>query len=184
MLEFRDGLSDHFYVGDIGMGLGFVIDSKVYFGADGSAGEFRSVHWRPGHRSQFAIADEEAANILQRPEELSRMVDEISQHIAFLVNTLNLKAVYLGGDVATYPDLLISTIRAAIINNWPYSENVDCRVELAAHARDIVSIGAAAMVLDHIFSEPRLHNGIRGRNDIWNTILSIRSSSISQHRQK
>ena len=174
LLEFRSGPEQAFYGGDIGMGLGFVIDGSVYYGGDGSAGEFRSLYWHPGFRNQFAVPDSEASGILERPDVLVRLVDEIAKHVALFVNTLNLKRVYIGGDVGTIKDLLIGTIETAIENNWPYDEPVGCGVELATHAQDIVAVGAAAMVLEHVFEEPALSMGLRERNSLWQQIMAHR----------
>jgi len=171
LLEFRDGHGTSAYGGDIGLGFGFVLDGKVYYGPDGSAGEFRSLYWHQGYRNQFAIPDAEAKDVLHRPDVLPRLVDEIAQHVAVFVNTLNLKGVYVGGDVGSIKELLLGAIRSAISTNWPYDEPVGCRVEMATHLRDMVAVGAAAMVLEHIFSEPTLPAGLKARNDLWQTIL-------------
>ncbi len=180
LLEFRSGPSRSIYGGDIGMGLGFVIDGSVYYGETGSAGEFRSLFWHPGFTNQFAVPDNEAVDILNRPDSLSRLVDEIAKHVALLVNTLNLRRVYIGGDVATVHDELIGAIKAAIRRYWPYDDLVDCDVELCSHARNIVAIGAGAMVLEHLFKEPVLRAGLDERNRLWRQILAYRASRSAQ----
>lgn len=177
LLEFRTGPARSMYGGDIGMGLGFVIDGSVYYGETGSAGEFRSVFWHPGFTNQFAIPDVEAVDVLNRPDVLPRLVEEIAKHVALLVNTLNLGRVYIGGDVGSIQDLLVGTIQSAIASNWPYDDRVECGVELATHAQDIVAVGAAAMVLEHIFEEPVLPLGLRERNGLWQQILAQRAVS-------
>ncbi len=177
LLEFRSGPSRSIYGGDIGMGLGFVIDGSVYYGETGSAGEFRSLFWHPGFTNQFALPDSDAVDILSRPDELARLIHEIAKHVALLVNTLNLRRVYVGGDVAGIHGLLIGAIRSAIEGNWPYDDPVDCDVELATHAQDIVAIGAAAMVLEHIFEEPVLRADLGARNRLWRQILAQRAEA-------
>lgn len=177
LLEFRSERDSHAYGGDIALGLGFVFDGRVYYGTDGSAGEFRSLYWHQGYRNQFAIPDEEAGAILSRADAVRRLVDEVAQHVALFVNTLNLKAVYVGGDVGPIQDLLLGTIRSAIATNWPYDEPVECGVEVASHARDTVAVGAAAMVLEHIFGDPSFPDGLQHQNAIWRSVLSARSKA-------
>ncbi len=175
LLEFRTGPARSMYGGDIGLGLGFVIDGSVYYGETGSAGEFRSLFWHPGYTNQFAVPDVEAVDVLNRPDVLPRLVDEIARHVALLVNTLNLGRVYVGGDVGSIQELLIATIETAIAGNWPYDDRVECGVELATHAQDIVAVGAAAMVLEHIFEEPVMPMGLRERNVLWQQIVANRA---------
>lgn len=164
------------YGGDIGLGLGFVIDGSVYYGGSGSAGEFRSIYWHPGYRNQFAIPDTEAHDVLHRPDALPRLVEELASHVGLLANTLDLEVVYVGGDVAPIKDLLMGAISTAIQNNWPYDEERECRVELATLDEDIVAVGAAANVLEQIFGEPILAEGLRERNQIWKSIVAARTA--------
>jgi predicted NBD/HSP70 family sugar kinase len=177
LLEFRGERDSSAYGGDIGLGLGFVFDGKVYYGTDGSAGEFRSLYWHQGYRNQFGIPNEESASILSRSDAVRRLVDEIAEHVALFVNTLNLKGVYVGGDVGSIEDLLLGTIRSAVATNWPYDEPVDCVVEVATHPRDTVAVGAAAMVLEHIFGEPNFPAGLQVQNSIWKRVMTARSNS-------
>jgi predicted NBD/HSP70 family sugar kinase len=177
LIEFRTAPQRQMYGGDIGLGLGFVIGDTVYYGANGTAGEFRSIFWHPGYRNQFSIPDNEAHDILDRPDVLPRLVDEMASNIALLANSLDLGAVYIGGDVGPIKDLLLGSFESAIRNNWPYDDPVPCRVELSSLEGDIVSSGAAAMVLEHIFAEPALAAGLRIRNSIWRNILSARTAA-------
>ncbi len=174
LTEFRRPDDRHMYGGDIGVGFGFVIDGAVYYGTTGAAGEFRSVNWHPGYTNQFAIPDSEAHDIVNRPDALPRLVEELAAHAALLVNVLDLGAIYIGGDVAPISDLMLGAISAAIENNWPYDESRGCRVELASLDSDIVAVGSAAMVLEEIFSEPLLPSGLAQRNQMWKTIFAAR----------
>jgi hypothetical protein len=56
---------------------------------------------------------------------------------------------------------------------------VGCSVEAATHETDIVAIGAAAMILDHIFEEPVLPSGLRDRNELWARIMEGRKLPIA-----
>jgi len=176
LTEFRRPADRHMYGGDIGVGLGFVIDGTVYYGTTGAAGEFRSVNWHPGYTNQFAIPDSEAHNIVSRPDALPRLVEELAAHAALLVNVLDLGAVYIGGDIGPISDLMLGAVSAAIENNWPYDEPRGCRVELASLDSDIVAVGSAAMVLEEIFSEPLLPSGLAQRNRVWKTIFGARQA--------
>ena len=174
LVEFISAPERHLYGGDIGLGLGFVIGDQVYYGSTGAAGEFRSVFWHPGYTNQFSIPDTEAHDILNRPDVLPRLVDEMAGNVAMFANSLDLGAIYVGGDVAPIKDLLIGSFETAIKNNWSYDDADRVRVELSTLEGDIASSGAAAMVLEHIFAEPALASGLKDQNLIWKSILSAR----------
>lgn len=177
LLEFRSPPQRSMYGGDIGVGLGLVIDESVYYGETGSAGEFRSIYWHPGYANQLAIPDNEARGILNRPDVLPRLVEELAAHVGLFVNSLDLGAVYVGGDVEPVKDLIVGAFESAISNNWPYEERKPCRVELTSLSDDIVAVGAASMMLEHIFEEPVLPAGLRTRNRLWRSILAAREAA-------
>ncbi|MFW5685966.1 MAG: ROK family transcriptional regulator [Spirochaetota bacterium] len=177
LIEFRTPPQREHYGGDIGVGFGFVIDGSVYYGGSGAAGEFRSLYWHPGYRNQLAVPDAEAHDVLDKPDVLPRVIEELASHVGVFANVLDLGAVYVGGDVSTIKDLVLGSFYSAIQNNWPYDEERDCVVELASLEDDIVAVGAASMVLEHIFQEPVLPAGLRARNRVWQTILSARAAA-------
>ena len=177
LLEFRSPPERHVFGGDIGVGFGVVIDGAVYYGSTGAAGEFRSLYWHPGYTNQFAIPDNEAHGILGKPDVLPRLIEELAAHVGILVNVLDLGAVYVGGDVGSLEELIVGSFSSAINNNWPYDEDKSCRVEFARLNDDIVAVGAAAMVLEHVFEEPLFPAGLHARNELWNSILTARPSS-------
>ena len=181
LLEFRSAPERTVFGGDIGVGFGIVLDHRVYYGATGAAGEFRSIFWHPGYTNQFAIPDGEAHNILTKPDVLPRFVEELAGNVGLISNVLDLGAVYVGGDVAPIRDLLMGSFVSAINNNWPYDEEKLCRVELASLDSDIVAVGAAAMVLERIFSEPALPAGLTAQNEIWQFILRGRTAAGASH---
>ena len=180
LLEFRGGAGRaELYGGEIALGLGFVLNGSVYYGEDGSAGEFRSLFWHPGYKNQFAVDDEDAVDILARPAALSTLIEELARHIALFVNTLNLKKVHIGGDTSSIREAVVDAVQEAIRHNWPYDEPVGCSVEVSTYDTDIVAIGAAAMILEHIFEEPVLPSGLRDRNTIWSRIMEGRKRPIT-----
>ncbi len=174
LLELRKGPASATYGGGVGLGLGFVINGTVYYGENGSAGEFRSIDWTPKYSSQFSIRDADVIDISEKAQAMDAMIEQLARHLALFVNTLNLKKIYIGGDAGEFGPRIVETVRTAIQNNWPYSEPVDCAVQLAVSDAETVAVGAAAMVLERIFEEPILPSGLRDRNHIWTQIIRAR----------
>ncbi|HUH45271.1 MAG TPA: hypothetical protein VLZ44_08905, partial [Treponemataceae bacterium] len=81
---------------------------------------------------------------------------ELAQHIAFLVNTLNINQVYIGGIDKKYAEQLIDSINTRIRFQWPYKAKQNYKVSLASLEMFAVSYGAAAMFLEQIFALPNL----------------------------
>lgn len=152
--EFRKGRTSGQEYWGIAVGMGLVLDGKVRHGDSFSAGEFKSLYWREGNSSQFSLSDAESRRIKDDAELRSRVIKELTEHVAFLVNTLNLTCVVIGGEIAKYKDEITELLRAAIQGNWSYANEVECAIEFAALGDLAVAYGAAGMFLERIFSIP------------------------------
>ncbi|HEY9595465.1 MAG TPA: ROK family transcriptional regulator [Spirochaetia bacterium] len=152
--EFRKGrTSDPGYWG-VAVGFAFVLNGRVYHGEDFSAGEFQSILWEEGNQGQFSVHDDESRRVKEDPAVRSRIFTELSAHIAFLVNTLNLTSVVIGGEIASYRQDLAATLQREIQRNWSYENEVRCSIEFAAFGDRAVAYGAAGMFLERFFSVP------------------------------
>jgi predicted NBD/HSP70 family sugar kinase len=145
----------------IAVGLGFVLNGKVHYGEGFSAGEFQSILWKDDNHGQFSISDEDSRRITTDPKILAKAIDELSAHIAFLVNTLNLTSVVIGGEIAKYRHQIVTSLEDAIQQNWSYRNKVDCTIEFATLGDMAVAYGAAGMFLERFFSIPEVAEGPR-----------------------
>jgi hypothetical protein len=133
-----------------------VLNGKVHYGDGCSAGEFQSILWNEANHGQFSLSDEDSRRIATDPGILSRVIDELSAHIAFLVNTLNLTSVVIGGEIAKYREQIVPSLQNAIQQNWSYQNRVDCSIEFATMGDLAVAYGAAGMFLERFFSIPAI----------------------------
>ncbi len=138
------------------LGLGLVIDGKVHHGTGHSAGEFRSILYRPNQVNQFSLADEEARRFLMDPEVDAKVVRELAQHVAFLVHTLNFERVVIGGPIEALADDLIPEIEKEMKDKWAYPGPVNCTISLSRLGDRAVAFGAAAMFLEHLITIPNV----------------------------
>ncbi len=139
---------------NLSIGLGLVINGKIFHGSNSAAGEFRSILWKSGSPTQFSTGTDFLTSL--ESEEAAPMFKELSQNIALLVNTLALDAVYVGGIEKKYADEIVKYIREEIVYLWPYEWNKTALVTTATISDSAVSFGAASMVLDKLFSVPEL----------------------------
>lgn len=140
---------------NISVGLGLVLNGKIYHGANSAAGEFRSIFWKSTSPTQFSIG-ENNMNTLDDASITEPMFQELAKNIAFLVNTLTLDVVYVGGLEQKYTDQIVSYIRDEIVYLWPYQWSKTALVSPATFSSRVVAFGAATMVLDKIFCLPEL----------------------------
>ena len=154
LVEFRDIRDRRRMVERTGVGMGIVIDGRVHYGRDCSAGEFRSVFRTPDSMGQFSLAPEEAFRVEQDPAILARFIRELSKNIAMLVNTLNLDHVFLGGTIERYEREVQPVVVEEIRLNWPYPQaDVRCDVRFSSQGEKAVAYGAAGVVLNRLFAE-------------------------------
>ena len=136
----------------IGLGIGFVLNGKLHRGQGFSAGEFRSINLDEGSR-QFSIENKRVIHMDHDSSALMEFLDELSRHMAFLINTLNLDHIFLGGDIVKYKEELTPVLESAIAKNWAYRKIIKdkCAIYYSTHGKFAVAYGAAGMMINKIF---------------------------------
>jgi predicted NBD/HSP70 family sugar kinase len=153
LVEFRDIKDRNRFHEKTAVGIGIVINGRVHYGHSYSAGEFRSAFCTAECKGQFSLSDEEAFRIEEDPQILSRFIRELSQNIAMMVNTFNLGHVFLGGHIERYRKEVQAVLAEAIQRNWPYPDEVHCRIHFSSLGEKAVAYGAAGMVLHRLFTD-------------------------------
>ncbi|MCG8570236.1 MAG: ROK family transcriptional regulator [Spirochaetes bacterium] len=157
--EFREGMSDKtsYLFGDFAVGVGIVINGKVYYGSDFSAGEFRSIFWKNQNKSQFSLTDNEIREAGHDYHLFEQVMRELAKNLALLVNTFNFSHLYLGGFIKDHDQEIISILNDEIQHNWPYYDSVKCRISFSALGYQVVAYGAAGMIVEKLFSLPEIN---------------------------
>ena len=141
---------------NLSIGLGLVMNGRLVKGPECSAGEFRSMLWKEGNRGQFFSGQDSFASIIADNNEMNSIFYELAQHIAFLVNTLNLQLVYIGGIEPQHARQIENYIRERVKIQWPYERKSVFDVRMASFGSLSVSYGAAAMFIEQLFALPSL----------------------------
>lgn len=158
-------------VKNLSVGMGLVLNGKMYRGAEASAGEFRSILW-DGGAGQFSslVVSTEAETSGSGAEglppddngaSLDMVFHELACHVAFIVNVLNLDGVYIGGLADGLTERLSALVRDRIEFQWPYGIPRGYKVRTVSLGQFAVSYGAAAMVLEDFFALPSLSGAPR-----------------------
>lgn len=166
LVQLRQSATGKHLYGGIGVGLGVAINGTLYPGSRFTAGEFRSVFWDRRSVGQFSLTAEEAASVTTDAALRQRLFRELAQNMALVINVLGLDHLFVGGDVMRYQDELTPIIREELHNNWPYETGINCEIHYSSYGHQAVVIGAAAMMLDRLFSDQIFPLGdIRNRHE-------------------
>lgn len=141
---------------NLSVGLGIIMNGKIVKGPESSAGEFRSMLWENGNKGQFFSGEDSLASVLTDNDAINSVFFELAQHVAFLVNTLNLQVVYIGGIEQRYAEQIEEIIKERIHLQWPYKQKKNLIIRSATFGSLSVAYGAASMYIDQFFSLPSL----------------------------
>lgn len=155
MAEFRHQMPIVSSPKTLAVGFGLILDGKIYHGSQATAGEFRSILWSAESPTQFAESAKKIDS-LDDKEVTNPIFKELAQNIAFLSNTLNFDIVYIGGLEREYAEEIVKFTREAIVYLWPYEWTKTTFVTTGKISNQVVSYGAASMVLDKLFAIPEL----------------------------
>lgn len=149
---------------NLAVGLGLVLNSQILKGPDDSAGEFRSMLWEEGNKGQFCAGEGNLSSTITDNEELHSIFFELAQHIAFLVNTLNLSTVIVGGIEKSYLNILKGYVEERIKIQWSYKNQRDIQIKMASYGQFAVAHGAASMYLTKLFAIPQNFQNVIDNN--------------------
>jgi predicted NBD/HSP70 family sugar kinase len=153
LVEFRNVKDRTRFHEKTAVGIGIVINGRVHYGHRYSAGEFRSTFCTPQNKGQFSLTEEEAYRIEEDSEVLHRFIRELAKNTALMVNTFNLSHVFLGGDIERYKREVRAVLGEEIERNWPYPDEVRCKIRFSSLGDKSVAYGAAGMVLHRLFAD-------------------------------
>ncbi len=142
---------------NLSVGFGFIVNGQTHYGRDFSAGEFRSILWKPGNLGQFQSEEGNDERLGSDGSATRAIFEELASHVAFLVNALNLNHVFIGGLSGELTDSLALAIRREIAVKWPYALAHRYEVLPASLGIEAVAYGAAGHCLQRFFSLPNIH---------------------------
>jgi predicted NBD/HSP70 family sugar kinase len=138
--------------GGLGIGFGVVLGGKVFAGAHGHAGEFRSAFCDGPGNLQFSLPCETLSRIDRDSQALAAAADELARNMAMLVNTMDFDRVYVGGDMESLGIDFPALLRRRLAENWMYSVPKQVDIRYSNLDSQAVAFGAAGMVLDKLLS--------------------------------
>jgi predicted NBD/HSP70 family sugar kinase len=152
LVEFKQAIVPHEEYGGVGIGFGIVLNGKVHYGSNSSAGEFRSVLCSQQNGLQVSLTKEELSRILTDKSVLDKFATELSKNIAMLVNTLDFSQIFVGGDIENCDFDFCHILEEKIQENWMYPLKKNIGIHYSSLGAKSVAFGAAGMFIQHLFS--------------------------------
>ncbi|MDC7233301.1 MAG: ROK family transcriptional regulator [Spirochaetales bacterium] len=152
--EFRDQNLRNTGHPSLSVGMGLVLRGQVHYGKDYSAGEFTSVLKAAGQPGQFSQSPEELGRNWKEQNQVMKTILEIGRNTAFLVNTLNLSRIVVGGVLQDYSEDVRRILMECIQESWPYEGEVRCQIEFSSRGDFTVANGACGFYLEKMFGLP------------------------------
>lgn len=156
LVEFRRDPRSLGQAGGIGIGFGIVLGGKVYSGAHGNAGEFRSAFCDGPGELQLSLPKATLTRLDSDRGALLAAADELARNAAMLVNTMDFERVYVGGDIEALDVDFPALLRRRLEENWMYPFPKEVDIHYSSLGGKAVAYGAAGMVLDRLVSEQTL----------------------------
>lgn len=155
----------------VGIGLGIVIEGKVYRGVNHRAGEFRSAFLNRNDHSEVSISVQDTRQLKNKPAVKRRLFAEILQNLGFAVSLLNPGSILIGGDIAGDEELIRSILKEELQSTQQYFNRSQCTVETLQDVTFDAAKGAAANMLTELYQIPQA--GMQGMSRrIWTYMLA------------
>lgn len=135
----------------LAVGLGMVIDEKVHFGRDFSAGEYISPTCFPGNIGQFPMTEETLHTLKSDGQIMEYVKKDLTRDIAFLANIMGFNKIVFGGDVIQFLSDLIPVLKDQLSISTTHSRAEEMEILPSAQGEFAVAYGAASMVMEKIF---------------------------------
>ncbi len=159
------------YKGGLAIGIGVVVDNKVYYGFNHASGEFKSVFWENGHDYQFG-SEEAIKSVNRLPGVLTdEVLEELLLNLSTILSVLNPQRVVVGGCIGRYTDRINALIKSKFSENQIAEKHSKCCFVESNNGVYDVAIGAASMFIEKLFRVPELSEADCMCNISWENLF-------------
>lgn len=157
----------------IGIGLGLVLNDEIYHGFTHRAGEFRSLFFKESGNvpGQISLTPVEMNSIREDESVRRKLVVELLRTMMLLMHIINPRALFIGGDLAPYKNLVISVLDQDLNREWNALSRGGFEIEVLSQAENDAAWGAAAAILDALYSIPQV-GGREQDTRVWQSLLA------------
>ena len=139
----------------VGVGLGLIIDGRLFHGTTFRAGEFHSAFTDPGSSVEVSLSIEESRRLSGDPELLRRFVSELLRNLVSVVSLLNPGSILIGGDLAGRGALIREILSGELKSTADFFEHAGCSLFVPKDVSYDAASGAAARILRQLYHMPQ-----------------------------
>jgi len=172
LLEFQDPNPRLGQQSGVSLGLGVVLNGELHYGHNFEAGEFRSVFWKQGRRSQTGIPDQDLEAIARDPAILDRYLEEMLVNMIPICSILAPQRILLCGEAGRAHQRIQRLLNGPLADTWLGASGLASRFEPSGRATEAVAVGAAARILMTLFNSRSLSKSAQGSSLDWEDLLS------------
>lgn len=172
LLEFQDPNPRLGQDSGVSLGLGVVLGGEVHYGRHFEAGEFRSVFWRKGRRSQTGIDDRDLEAIARDPAVLDRYLEEVLLNLIPICSLLSPQRVLLCGEAGRAYPRIQALIEGPLASTWLAASGLGQRLAPSPRGVEAVAVGAAARMIMTLFNSRSLAKSAQPPGLDWDTLLA------------
>jgi len=164
----------------IGIGMGLVVNGKLYTGQTQEAGEYQSILFSRERQLkwQLSLSEKEMDRALYDPEIQIEIIRELMGNMMLILQILNPKALFIGGDLSGSGDLVHNVLTTDLFERWEILKNKGCQVEMRDQGGFDPAKGAAACMLNELYAIPQVGNNPENKKK-WKTLLSNITEEIN-----
>lgn len=156
-----------------GIGLGMVIDGNIYYGANYRGGEYYSQYWTGKNGPDYIGLDEdELLQLTEKPELMERFLYYVFGQLSVTFGNFDPEKIYIGGDLQSSFPLVQKVIREQLKDTWLGAEMNLSKLIPSSLGQNEIAFGAAAMVLNKLFTIPQVGAQQDRVNLSWDYIFS------------
>lgn len=151
----------------IGIGMGIVLDGKLYRGYSSRAGEFNSVYYHEGENTmrQLSLSNETLADFDNNGGSLRAFMVEFASNIFFISSMLNPRTIYLGGELEKWNEVLRNVLETEYCGKLQSMQEEGVSFTFLHNTRFDAAFGSCCLLLDYLFHIPSPSNNNSGWND-------------------
>jgi hypothetical protein len=153
----------------IGVGMGIVLDGRVYPGAHKAAGEYTCAGWRPPLNGPTSMPNEELGRLFEDQRIFEDYLEEIMRNLIPVLTSIDPDTLVMGGDLISSEDVQ-RVLRERLSNSYYHSSKNRCSIEFSPFGYLDVARGAAAMIIRRLISLPVPGDGIRA-GELWDDVF-------------
>jgi predicted NBD/HSP70 family sugar kinase len=159
----------------MGIGMGVVIDGRIFHGSHNQAGELRSVYWKTacGTENQVSIPQSRLAGIQHDETVLKDLVKEVLINLIPIASVFDPEAIIFGGDLKGKIDVIREVLRESLSDTFLASEQSKYVFVAPNTGDNEVSTGAASLFLYRLFKQPQDESELSEKS-AWEQIYRLK----------